>query len=72
MVSIPVKTASVVTTCVSVIIFETELATWSALARLEGLSDFWFFRLQRLLGVHIGASFESKDIIAVTLLMLLC
>jgi hypothetical protein len=53
MVSIPGKIASVVTTCVSVIIFATELATWSALARLEVSSAFWFFRLQRLLGVHI-------------------
>jgi hypothetical protein len=70
MVSIPGKTASV--SCVSVIIFVTELATWSVLARLEGSSDFWFFMLQRLLGVHIGASFESKDITDVTLFMLLC
>jgi hypothetical protein len=72
MVHISGKTTNIVTTCVSIIIFETELAAWSALAHLEGSSDFWFFRLHRLLGVHIGASFESKDIIAVTLLMLLC
>jgi hypothetical protein len=72
MVYIPGKTASIVTTSVSVVIFATELATWSALARLEGSSDFRFFRLQRLLGVHIGGSFESKDIIVVTLLMPLC
>jgi hypothetical protein len=39
-VSIAGKNASVVTTCVSVIIFATELATWSVLARLEGSSDF--------------------------------
>jgi membrane-associated HD superfamily phosphohydrolase len=60
------KTASVVTTCVAVCGFAVQLAIWSSLAQFVELSGFWFFRLARSSGVRIGASFESKDIIAAT------
>jgi len=69
MVYVPGTTASVVTTCVSVFVFASHLAIWSSVAQLDvlpGTPDCMIFRLARVSGFKIGASFESKDIIAAT------
>jgi hypothetical protein len=62
MVYVPGTTASVVTTCVSVVVFASQLAIWSTMARLAELTD---FPALSMLGLTSGR-FEPKGIVGAT------
>jgi hypothetical protein len=65
MVYVPGKTASVVTTCISVFIFATGLAVWSSMAHFVEVSDLPIGRVAQEFGLRFGG-FEPKDIVLAT------